>query len=158
LNYVTREPSYEELWDEKLNDSQRRRALQDWSKIKEWVSNLNDRGIIPSSSEIDDKLRRFMDDLRNRHRVPEPFLVTFYMATRVDPLPSTEQSDQLLVRLIDTMSVLSLFKECRFYSNHLDTSGYGGPPRTLWESDRNLDSGEARLEYARFQLKVRRLL
>ena len=159
MNYVTGEHTGQELWNDVLTDSQKRRAVSDWEEqFKPWIEKADDNGRPLANHDIDDKVKRYLDRLVGTHKIPNPMVALVHIAFAVSPLEPGESSERFLARIIESAHILSLWKECVFYQRCLDTSGYDGPARTLWEQEHELNSGKSRSEFAKSELRVRRIL
>lgn len=158
MNYVTGEPTFDQLWNEMLDDRQRNKAQVEWRVFSEWVERKSESENSLITFDIDKKVVSFMDILREQYRIPQSMLVTFYLASNIAPMKRTETSDRVQCRIIDTSAVLSLYKECIFYQKHLDQLGYDGAPRNLWEQDNELVDAESRADWSKNELIVRGIL
>lgn len=158
MNYVTGEPKFEQLWNQMLDDRQRGKSLVEWRVFSEWVERKSGSDNKLITFDIDKKIVSFMDRLRDQYGIPQAMLVTFYLASNIAPMSRTETADRVHCRIIDTSAVLSLFKECNFYQEHLDQLGYDGEPRNLWELDNELFDAQKRSEWSKNELIVRGLL
>lgn len=152
-------PTPSENWRVNMSPKQREFAKSKWSEFVSWVSIQGDSEF--TDSFVDRKLLALYDSLMSMG-IRYPTGIVFALGCDVAPV-LTPLGSKVVDRIVHAQAVLDLFREC-LALQELSAPGTAfegpqvfarsGPARNPWERMHELNSSEARWDFAQGQMRM----